>query len=837
METSQGLRVRQHKMNRKRVHHGDIQHLWNKLEQRMGPRNTRIDACRDVREGKQMFELPVEFDVPGAENLIVSLPQKMTVPLKTVNVLSRKQPRLQRHQVGNTLKAGLTAGNIETWVNAAVEKAINWGELIGKLFLDGEAAVMVIPSLADWQHAPDFMDSLSEEEYEQLDEETQERYCRADEFDEPLYDDEDMGYAHSARKERRSVGVKDTLTGETSRYVRVDKNGDPMPHSRYLRDSRGREADDPYYEKNPRRKFKEDRKETEKAFEEEQKHWLMEQLPFRISVVSATQCLPVFGTDQRLEGLVIKRTFDREVLLSHDYVWEEEADLLLPSGDDEHGDVVLYEYWGQDADGSPYVAYSVDGHRTHFREFTDEGEQLCDAIIDLRKEFGLRKLPVMYSWGLHWETDDVRMKGIPFLWPVIGAITGVEALSTSILVHSYSTAFGSWGVHADPQILRDFPEILTENGRPRSFRFAPLTTTILPGRPYPLVHPGTGKDVKDLLNMLLSGAGAMSPADAAFGGGGATSGHDRALSREYLETSMNQVLDGALKAYQFIGERVLEICCGITKMTGVAVPVYATVPVPQITGERNRSKIQKQIIELKPEWVGPIYNLVAFYPKAAGENLAELQQLAQLHLQGLVTFREFREKGFGDENPAATLIEIFTDQYLRTDAGKAEIAQLAAEMMGADSENEKQKLIDENRLTPGGTPMAALPPELQALNTGEIPPGVDPELFLTKLQGMLAHDAARAALNPSGPLGPTGTIGGPPPGQGTVPNIPPAMNPGGAPGPTGPAPTGQGAQAPNLSGMSLPNAAAQALGGQVAGGIGTASEMRDSAARADLGGR
>jgi hypothetical protein len=59
----------------------------------------------------------------------------------------------------------------------------------------------------------------------------------------------------------------------------------------------------------------------------------------------------------------------------------------------------------------------------------------------------------MYCWGLHWETDDVAMKGVPFLWPVLGAITGVEALSTSILVHSYSTAFGSWGIHADPQII------------------------------------------------------------------------------------------------------------------------------------------------------------------------------------------------------------------------------------------------------------------------------------------------------------------------------------------------------------------------------------------------
>jgi hypothetical protein len=405
------------------------------------------------------------------------------------------------------------------------------------------------------------------------------------------------------------------------------------------------------------------------------------------------------------------------------------------------------------------------------------------------------------------------------------------------LVHSYATAFGSWGVAADPQIFNQHPEVFLENGRPRNFSFAPMTTTILPGRPYPLVHPGVGASVKDLMKMLMDGVASMAPSEIAFGGGSASSGHDRSLSREYLETSMNQVLDGALKAYQFIGESILEICCGITKMTGVPVPVYATVVVPQIVSGINKPYTQRDIIELQPKWVGPIYNLEAFYPEDAGDNMAEKQQLAQLLLQGLVTFREFRERGFGDQNPAATLIEIFVDQYLRTDAGRAEIAQLAAEMMGQESNDEKQKLIDQQKLTPGGTPMAALPPELQALNTGQIPPGVDPELFLTKLNGMLAHNAARSALTPSGPLGPGGTAATPGPGMiggvGAPPgppgaNVPPPMLPTGAPGPAGPAPGGLNEKAPMLPGMSMPNEAAQSLGGQIAGAKETASRMRDS---------
>lgn len=836
METSVGLRYRHGRMSSKRVMHGDIEALWTCLETRMVPSRKRIQACRDMREGKPSFTLPPEFDIPNAQNFLISYPEKMIVPLKTVNVLSRKQPRLERYQVGPTLTAGLTAGNIETWVNAAVEKKINWGELIGKLFLDGECAVVVIPSLADWQHSPDFLDSLSAEEFANLDEESQERYCRVDEYDDPIHDDG-----------KKKKGMDDFKSDE--RYIKINDDGDPMPDDRYLRDSfkskdfpYGRSPDHAYYtgedSGKKKRVFKEHREHSKKAFEEEQKHWLSEELPFRISVVSANQCLPVFGVDQKLIGLVIKRTFTRETLLSNDYIWEEDSDLLLENADNT-GEVVLYEYWGQDKDGTPYVAYSVNGSRTQFRSWSGDTEETCDAVIDLRKEFGLRKLPVMYCWGLHFETEDVRMKGIPFLWPVLGAITGVEALSTSILVHSYATAFGSWGVAVDPQILRDFPELLTENNKPRTFKSSPLTLTMLPGRPYPLVHQGVGRDVKDLLNMLRQSASGMSASESVFGGSGATSGHDRALSREYLETSMNQVLDGALQAYQFIGERALEICCGITKVTGVSVPVYATVAVPQVTSHRNKGSQPKQLIELKPEWVGPIYNLHAFYPKSAGENMAELQQLAQLHMQGLVTFREFREMGFGDENPAATLIEIFTDQYLKSDAGRAEIAQIAAEMMGADSNAEKDKLVEEKRLTAGGTPMAALPPELQALNTGQIPPGVDPQLFLTKLQGMMAHDAARNALAPSGPLGPLTGVGsaGGAAGAASQPTqmIPPTMAPAGAPGPAGNPGPGVGEQAPTLPGMAVPNAISGAMGGEIAGAMGTASTLRDQAARAQIG--
>jgi hypothetical protein len=78
-----------------------------------------------------------------------------------------------------------------------------------------------------------------------------------------------------------------------------------------------------------------------------------------------------------------------KLLLEHNYVWEEQSDFLEPTADDT-GEVTLYEYWGLDSRRHPLRLLLVNGCRTHFKTWVGDTEELADAVIDLRKEFGLR---------------------------------------------------------------------------------------------------------------------------------------------------------------------------------------------------------------------------------------------------------------------------------------------------------------------------------------------------------------------------------------------------------------------------------------------------------------
>src|SRR5687768_17230104 len=83
-----------------------IQDLWNRhYKDRQTTAIRRIEACRAVMAGEKTFSLPEELDIPDAENLIITLPQKVTIPLKTINVLGRKRPKLRRESVGLEARA------------------------------------------------------------------------------------------------------------------------------------------------------------------------------------------------------------------------------------------------------------------------------------------------------------------------------------------------------------------------------------------------------------------------------------------------------------------------------------------------------------------------------------------------------------------------------------------------------------------------------------------------------------------------------------------------------------------------------------------------------------
>jgi hypothetical protein len=336
-----------------------------------------------------------------------------------------------------------------------------------------------------------------------------------------------------------------------------------------------------------------------------------------------------------------------------------------------------------------------------------------------------------------------------------------------------------------------------------------MENVVVPGRPQVAAAPDPGAGVQQLLQLLLQASAAMSPSDAAFGGSGSTSGHDRALSREYLEVALSQVLESSRLAVKFIAERILEYAVWIAEKTGRNVPVYANTPISQVSARTGSNQPHMDVIELKPSWLKTNQEVHTYFESDEADEMKR-NQLAQQHMQGLVPWEQYRVEAWNDPAPEVTLVKIFNDQALRTPEGRQAVLEFAGELRSDEQDQQKEKLIKEGLLSPDGlptkariefTPKRLLGPEdspsdeggmegLAALLAGggslnpeqnravagglgrqglgaeaaglppgvQPPPGVTPELMARHLQLDRSHQAARALAAGAGPLG---AIGGP----------------------------------------------------------------------------
>lgn len=780
----------------------------------------RVDETLHHMMGGTRFLLPDAFlpGVDGREHMIVIFPQKTVLALRIAALLANRKPKAMRYAVGQGLRADTISTDVETWLNAVLEQEIDgrpvlgYPELVGRLALEGAIVVKALSTNAHWRKRPSWLDTLDEEEWANLSDRRKRRYRLEDEVvEDGFLDDEEEHDDVVFGPERRSERPR--------RYMRIDKDGVPVPRSSYHRDAAGRTRDHGYYtpDKNGKpkkrkdgqpRKWQEDRNASRRAFQQDQKEWLAQRLPFEVEVISARHCIPIMDDQERIEAIVVCRTYNAQDLLEKDFIWGDGLSALSPNPED--GEVTVWELWHQDERDRPYAAYFVDGYEeTMIRRKTRDGIELADAVIDLQKEYGCKRLPIAWFWGLHFPVDDITKKGVPLLWPVLSSINAAEGLATATHIYAWRNAFAGSFITIPPEMLDRYAELFLKDSEIFKFGLGPMENAVVPGVPQVAAVPAPGAGVQQLLQMLLQASAAMSPSDAVFGGGGAASGHDRALSKEYLEVALSQVLEGARSAVQFISELILDYAVWIAERTGKPVPVYANTPNAQIpTGAGKSPKPATDIIELLPSWLKTNTRVHCYFETDDADELMR-SQLAQQHMQGLVPWDEYREKAWNDPNPEITLIKIFGDQALRTPEGRQEVLEFARELRSDEMDQEREQLIKDGLLSPDGVPMVARvpftprrkgqPDERPSLDPrailgaggmpgapegiGGLPPGVEPppgvpdELLGRHLQLDRSHAAARALAAPSGPLG---AIGGPANGQ----SLPmPGAGPGGPQGP------------------------------------------------------
>lgn len=641
-----------------RIKSSQLKRLWTKVASQYKERDTRIKQSRSMVLQELRVPLPDEFEQKGKENLAVISAHGTTIPLKVINVFSRKPPKIRR-SVKFGFESAKQSTKIETFVNACLSQLFDWEKVVDYGVNDAEYAVVVVPSEAHWEKVPSFLDAIE-------------------------------GGTDGKEKRIREV---------------------------YSRDSKGRRKNDSYYKKNKNSEYKEDTQKSKETYEEVLKGYMARHLPFIVRIIPATDCAPLWGPNDKLEGLIIKQKYTRNELIRRNFVWQGMYDQLIPKPDESDtviqytgsADVTLYEGYFLSSEGTPFLVYEVDGKPTGFGQRNDKGDdEVVDAKIDLYEEYGLTRLPAEYFYGWHFKSKNPAQRGIPMIYPFIPSLLGSSALATATVIHAWWSAFGGYGYAPDPNLPA---EAWLINGKPREFRIRPMTVQALPGPIQDFVHKGVGDDVYKMIGFMMQGFHEQVPGGSgvAFGGAGASSGHEASLMRNYLEDSLSQVLKGGMEAYEFAGEVILELACHIAEKYDIEIPVFADAETGTHAGNSKEGTLEKQVIELEPGDAGIIYDLTAYFPVKHGEFLAQGQQLADFVKMELATFEEFREMVFGDPAPEETKIKIMVDKMLmNSPIGQQYLLEKAMEYLGEAKLLEMVKLQAQNLMTQDGVPTAAL---------------------------------------------------------------------------------------------------------------------------------
>ncbi|MES2090878.1 MAG: hypothetical protein V4532_12985 [Pseudomonadota bacterium] len=621
----------------------EITALWTAKQQEFVESRRRIRLIRQWLAHKVEPEVPSEFMTQADTRVKLAFP--ITTSLHTIAVMARKRPLLKRTPLGSGMAPSTRASKLERWANGCLTE------------LEGQSGAIWKPLVA------------------------------------------------SLFNQGECAVLAYPLMAHWEEFPEFDAEDPP---ARYQRDNKDRSPDEAGSH------FRLDGKRTKAAYDNFTSDWKAHRIPLVVRVVPAEQCLPQFGPGMRLDGLLIRSAYTEDQLTDRGYAWVGGKSHPGPGRTDNDSggtgmarSVILMEYWHRGGvcyyAGEPH--YGPGGDLTSFKAYDETTRNHGAAEIDLQREFGINRLLACYAYGSHYpDEENPDFRGVPFLYPFLSQVQGAQNLMTAKIAHTWRWAYGGIGVEPMENAP---PELLMEDGHPRQVSIPPMTAVVLPGRAVPLVHPGTAPEVDQSVAFLLNDVRGEMPQQGAFGGAGASSGHDRSLIRAHLEDAYGMVLgdpddySGAIGVWRWLGTTLVECATKIAETQGHSVPVYTSTDVAD--GQR------RDYAEMTQDLADGLFDLTAYYPNAEGENLPWAQLLAEWTLQELIPHQQFLEKGLGDQSPERTIVDIQTEKFLfKTPQGQQILAEMVAEALGGQREQEQYKLQQQGLMTQDGTPTAAL---------------------------------------------------------------------------------------------------------------------------------
>lgn len=656
-------------------HLGDLETVHGNRWRQTPDRSERV---RKILNGDEKPPIPESFARIGdVSAFTLTLPHQFLVPYHLRNTLSKDPPRVKRWPRGVSIPANSEATKIEQAVQAVMDNKYRWRDSVDILQNDGFAVALVLPD-------PDAL--------------------------------------------KRSGPSIYKADGKA-----IDE--------RYERDAKGRSRDE------AGAGFRVSHKASAKAHREDVRDLAARNIPLTIELLPPTSIIPGFGPSLDLDFLIVSRYWTVSEVIRAGFRWDGDHRHFSPDGSavqgyEDRGSgggsgsqikvTELYAVDHQDDGPHPYLAYFCEGKPTRWRRQSDTE---ADALIDFRKEYGMRRLPVARAWGPHWATADPDKRAMPFSLPFADAHRAVNAMLTAGVVHAWLRGFPILLEQVDPSkpdLARMAESPDGEEGDAGTI-LDPFSIVRVNGPVTELGAGGMSPDFYKIIDLALGSAKEEGPPNAAFGGGG-ESGFQASLARAYADDALDDLKDGALELYRDTASLVFEVLTGIANRTDpVTKKPIGSVPIERITkvpiGGKRRGTSGgrvRDVVEITKDMAGGLFDMDAEYPPTP--NLARGAQLAEFTAKGLALRREFREQVMGDPNWEVFEAELL-DQRIRDMPGNiAQTAALAAEIQGDEDMRDRMLALARQEGAQGADgyiwPSEALSPDQPGAGG---PPGTVPQ--------------------------------------------------------------------------------------------------------------
>ena len=638
-----------------------------------GMKKTRLAQARarDFLRGRISANLPAAIREAairhggvsgGPENVLeYHAPQVMVQTMRLIADFASQAPQPKRHPVARARESSSVSNRIERIATGVMGQLYGYKQSCDPIILDSEAATIVLPSTAHFAEVTDQYDYLTPDEWDRLPDDLKD-----------LWDCEEEGQGKRYRR--------------FSRKYRRDSDGRPEWDDEYAKDDEGNG-----------KPFREDVKRSAEAVEEEIKERVQSKIPLQIDLLLPTQFAPINprweGDRLVVDGIARRETFGGTDLYRRGYRWFSGGGALSTNPAwTSIAPVTLDTVLLQDADGCPYLIYSVDGCRT----YKQDGNHDYSEMIDLHARYGYDFLPVCYTLGLHTLSADPDDLVIPFLEPLIVPSLMRDRLVAMNDFHTQMTSCGGWFVKIDPALQAAMPELATR----AEFKVKQMTATPVPGDVIPAVHPGAGPGLvvqKEMLDMDLIQA---APSSAAMGGDGAKSGIDRALISRDADRGMSMAWDGIDGLYAGTATNALRALACMARELRKPITLNILTEMP----DNDTSSSTKSTVVVDADMFGGDYRVIAWRPDDWGSNPTKQAMLMDAQKNGQATWTEMRE-AVGDPDPIGTLAQIFVEKLImETDEGKQLILEEEAQINNDLKELERAKLRRDQLLNEQNVP-------------------------------------------------------------------------------------------------------------------------------------